>query len=109
MPRLRLHHLHRGRHGLRGEDRLAAHDRIEHAHAVRAKRSICRLADRRACRVVVVGKLIDQLGQLGNERGIVEGVAQPVNHIVAREDRPSRLARLGVRPLHGRWMLVQSR
>ena len=47
MPRLWFHHLHSGRHGLRGEGRLATLDRVEHAHAVRAKRGICRLADRR--------------------------------------------------------------
>src|SRR6266702_6730739 len=107
MPRLWFHHLHRVWYGLRGEGRLAAIDRVVHSQAVRAKRGICRLAYSRNLRVVVVGKLVDQLGQLGNERGIVEGVAQPVHHIVARDDPASQLARLRVCPLHSRRMLVQ--
>lgn len=55
----------------------------------------------------MVRELIDQLRQLGNEGGLVEGIAQPRDHLVAHEDPAHQLAGLGVGHLHGRRVLVQ--
>ncbi|MGZ3623321.1 MAG: hypothetical protein ACXWPS_10370 [Ktedonobacteraceae bacterium] len=111
MPRLWFHHLHSGRHNSLGGGRLATLDRVEHDHAVRAKRGMFRLADRHNLRVVVVGNLVDELGQLRNECGLVEGVAQPVNHIVAREDPRADLPDCGSVPwtIAGCWFRSRTR